>query len=1488
MKEMVKYCKFGCEMTHQLKNLCGGISHRDPSINPVQSGWLTRSSSKGCGYSRWYKVLMIYFIFVLLIFNFEFSNIYFYKSRTHFPLGSLKKFIQQSSWSKLQLQILLNACGDVERNPGPIDDHPTSLLVWQFNIRSWNSNGFQLSHRMCSANPMPDVVLVQESWLNSKRNSPKVQGYTVFRKDRTNGDIGGGLLTFVRNIYSVQLLNSIDQNQNQNDTGTEVLRVVVAVENHHIVFSNIYRPPGTRGERYQSENILSACLQVPDSNDFHHVLAGDFNAHNSLWDSDCSHDDTVGLDIVEWVEDNGFSVVNSGSATYFCSRTQRHSALDLAFISSKLTSSVWYPMSSMGSDHLPVRYRITLPNLGLWKRKRDIPRRSWSTRLARRIDSDKWREFNFKVRETLITNPLSNNQRNNLVKSYSRLQSGFKQGLKGLPKGCRKDPIPWYHPDIDRAIQERERLRQFMSRSEADKERWVEASKEVVETIRLRRREAWREFVHTQLQYTQDPQKTARVIRNINREQRMGSNFTLFSPNGKRLDTDSEKAKAFLNVFAKVSSKDHSLGISEDLTVQQRRDKKLVIRRQRRKDKGRVSEFSRYRIHQGEEEAYEKEFSMVEMESVIQKLQANKAPGKDAICNRILLHMDQEVKSEVLRIINLSWRKGKCPSQWCSGVLIPILKPGKPKSELASYRPVCLTSNLAKLVERMVCARLRYWLESNKKLQNNQSGFRRGRSTMEPLVRIVESIHQGFQKKLKTGAVLIDLSRAFDKVDHLLLLLEFGELGIPSIFGRWFHSFLTDRKYSVRFGTCESHSVRFALGVPQGSVSGPLLFIIFMDSLCRLTKDLQLQTTLKHLFADDISLFASCDTLEGLIKALEKLVVVVLKWSMEKRMPVSVGKNDFIVFSLNSKDFITPCKLKFGSEELTAVDKVRLLGVWLDRKLLFMDHINKIIKDCSFRMKQMMAVTGMDWGSSARDLRALYLAYVRSVILYGSAAFGSSLPASRWEELQILERKFLRMITGASKATRTGDVYLEANVMPIVVWNEFSTARLIEKYRRFQIDDPMYKMMVEYNPTRSRLKKIPIQVAADRTLRESGIDPARLTKKQTLKDDQIKHNIRLPISMFPLVPPWDTCEADKILFFPFLSEEIRPADSVEEKKRKAMETLKNQVEEYGPLEEVWTDGACENGLGRGAAAYTVNLTVRLSNGVHVTKEVVRDQVGVSNICDAYHTEAYGILSALLRIQKDLSNENNKERSKFKLMNKSLRVCTDSQSVVRALKSGPLSQDTALNDRIWKILLQIVQLGVIRVIVQWVPGHVGILKNEIVDGLANQALKMENLSTNKIKKLKLEWKKGLVSYGCLSSVLRQAAKEKWNSIIGSSDRIRLMSNVPTDLRLTSGFKRAEEVLLTHIRTGKCPSAGSLWRIIHNKNQEPLDRLCRGCHREEESTVHLLLDCSQVNVVSERSSVWLLNQGFQNALVGKDVSAERLKQVVKFFNYILSLL
>ena len=103
------------------------------------------------------------------------------------------------------------------------------------------------------------------------------------------------------------------------------------------------------------------------------------------------------------------------------------------------------------------------------------------------------------------------------------------------------------------------------------------------------------------------------------------------------------------------------------------------------------------------------------------------------------------------------------------------------------------------------------------------------------------------------------------------------------------------------------------------------------------------------------------------------------------------------------------------------------------------------------------------------------------------------------------------------------------------------------------------------------------------------------------------------------MPPWKTSRAENILFFPFISEATGPADSpVGDKKRKAMATLQNQVKEYGPLQEVWTDGACESGLGRGVAAYIVHLTVRLADGVHVTKEVVRDQVGVSNICDAYH------------------------------------------------------------------------------------------------------------------------------------------------------------------------------------------------------------------------------------------------------------------------------
>lgn len=146
-------------------------------------------------------------------------------------------------------------------------------------------------------------------------------------------------------------------------------------------------------------------------------------------------------------------------------------------------------------------------------------------------------------------------------------------------------------------------------------------------------------------------------------------------------------------------------------------------------------------------------------------------------------------------------------------------------------------SVIAKLMEKMVCTRLRHELESKCLLDACQSGFRKGRCTADPLMELVCNIKEGNDNKHPALLAAADLSKAFDKVNHDRLLNEIKN-NLPNFLGKWYRAFLKDRRYKVKWGSAVSDSCIFATGVPQGSVSGPLLFIIYMNSLAKKLKSL--------------------------------------------------------------------------------------------------------------------------------------------------------------------------------------------------------------------------------------------------------------------------------------------------------------------------------------------------------------------------------------------------------------------------------------------------------------------------------------------------------------------------------------------------------------------------------------------------------------------------------------------------------------------------
>ena len=181
------------------------------------------------------------------------------------------------------------------------------------------------------------------------------------------------------------------------------------------------------------------------------------------------------------------------------------------------------------------------------------------------------------------------------------------------------------------------------------------------------------------------------------------------------------------------------------------------------------------------------------MDSAMRKLAMKKAAGLDGIKNEMILHLGPASKNILLKFINRTWRESRLPTAWRNARITPILKKGKPAGDPQSYRPISLTSCLGKLAERMVNARLYWWLESNHLLQNTQAGFRKGSRTEDQLFRFVQRTIDGFQEGKNTVAVFVDLQQAYDRVWRKGLLIKMMNMGIHGKMLDWVSVYLTSR-----------------------------------------------------------------------------------------------------------------------------------------------------------------------------------------------------------------------------------------------------------------------------------------------------------------------------------------------------------------------------------------------------------------------------------------------------------------------------------------------------------------------------------------------------------------------------------------------------------------------------------------------------------------------------------------------------------------------
>ena len=331
-----------------------------------------------------------------------------------------------------------------------------------------------------------------------------------------------------------------------------------------------------------------------------------------------------------------------------------------------------------------------------------------------------------------------------------------------------------------------------------------------------------------------------------------------------------------------------------------------------------------------------------EIGEIIVSLKNNKATGPGSIPTNILKLLSPTLSPLISKIINISFSTGIFPDCLKFANIVPVHKKGL-KVLVENYRPISLLSNIGKIFEKTIYARISSFLAENKSLYKWQFGFRTKHNTNHALVQITESIRNALDNKKIACGVFVDLQKAFDTVEHSILLKKLEHYGIRGVVNNLLQTYLQTRYHSVEINNRMSKNILIKHGVPQGSVLGPLLFLIYINDLHNAIA----HSKVFH-FADDTSLIYPNTSLKMINKHVNHDLSLLSNWLRSNKISLNVNKTEIILFRSMQKGIIHK-KLNFrlSGQKITPTNSVRYLGVVLDEHLTWDNHIKTLLPKLS-------------------------------------------------------------------------------------------------------------------------------------------------------------------------------------------------------------------------------------------------------------------------------------------------------------------------------------------------------------------------------------------------------------------------------------------------------------------------------------------------------------------------------------------------------------
>lgn len=506
-----------------------------------------------------------------------------------------------------------------------------------------------------------------------------------------------------------------------------------------------------------------------------------------------------------------------------------------------------------------------------------------------------------------------------------------------------------------------------------------------------------------------------------------------------------------------------------------------------------------YLFNRNEHSMFLTEVTDNEVINLVKNCKSKTSKDCEDISMILLKRVINSIVSPLTDIFNKSFIQGIFPENMKIAKVVPLYKNGN-KNIFTNYRPVSLLPQFSKILEKLFNKRLLSFIDKYDILSESQYGFRKNRSTSLALWEFVENISNSLDNKKHTIGVYIDLKKAFDTIDHGLLIKKLEFYGIRGIASNWLYTYLNKRQQYVQFDNKASSLLEIKCGVPQGSVLGPQLFILYINDICNVSKIVHF-----ILFADDTNLFVNGDNIDELCLILNRELDKLNTWFIINKLSLNVSKTNYMIFSY--KAISNNICIKFNCSSIERVRVTKFLGIWIDDKLNWKEHITRI------KNKLSKSIAIMHKSKHLLDNQSLYILYCSLILPYLNYCleiWGNTYK-SNLNSLYILQKRAIRIICKVDSRAHTKELFYKLKILNLYDLLELRICTLLYKAKYFLLPQNLQDMFTlqtnhkyntrqnidfKVNHARTNIKAMSITIKGVKLWNSLGSD---LTKSVSLK-----------------------------------------------------------------------------------------------------------------------------------------------------------------------------------------------------------------------------------------------------------------------------------------------------------------------------------------------------------------------------------------------------